>query len=75
MGPALDEAEKVGEEVDIIWPLSYATSSTSSWKGTDAGQDGMEVDPAEGSGAANGKARRSREVDGIVDWVGLEVLL
>lgn len=75
VGPALDEAERSGEELEIVWPLdsnAYTGAGSSSSDRTNGDSDAMKVDSAED--AAAGKDGQLASA-GVQDWAALEALL
>ncbi|KAK9895194.1 actin-like ATPase domain-containing protein [Cystobasidium minutum MCA 4210] len=73
VGPALDEAERSGEELEIVWPLrteaSTGTDSSNATDKTNGDVDDMKVEGAEDSAA------KDNADNGLVqDWLALEAL-
>lgn len=80
VGPALDEAERSGEELEISWPLQVGSSRSNSIGTTastsaEQNDEDMQVE-SNGSSAVQAKTKAiRREPDGVTDWIGLEALL
>lgn len=76
VGPALDEAERSGEELEIVWPLrpdnSNAAAGTTNGSKTNGDSDDMKVE-----GAEDEAAKESQLAEGglVQDWLALEALL
>lgn len=79
VGQALEEAERSGEELDIVWPLQLGSSSSSSRDNkavsstTSSGDVAMTDDTAATSTSTNGKGKMA-EAEGVKDWTALEAL-
>ena len=73
VGQALDEAERSGEELEIIWPLQWKDRGAGAAAGSAASNKGKGAAMAGGVQGAEGA--RSASSDGGIDWVGLEALL
>jgi actin-related protein 9 len=69
VGPALEEAERSGEELKVIWPFAPDGGGLQ-----EAWLDDMDV---EGDRARweRSKERRQKDAPGVNDWTGLEALL
>jgi actin-related protein 9 len=66
VGPALEEAERSGEELKVIWPFS-----------ADAGSVLVEDQDIQEDKErwAKSKDRRRRDTPGVTDWTAIEALL
>ena len=73
VGQALDEAERSGEELEIIWPLQWKDRDTVAVAGSTASKKGKGA--ATGDRVQGAEGARSSASDGGIDWVGLEALL
>lgn len=69
VGQALDEAERSGEELEILWPLQRLDRAEQS---TAQKQQQQQQAPSDVDG--KGKARE-KSVEGVQDWAALEALL
>jgi actin-related protein 9 len=69
VGPALEEAERSGEELKVTWPFTSDGGGLQ-----EAWLDELDV---EGDKARwqRSKERRQRDAPGVSDWTGLEALL
>jgi hypothetical protein len=62
VGSALAEAQRSGEQVHVVWPLSTQDSAQVI---LESSSNGMDID----------EEQRARPVEGITDWLAVEALL